>query len=606
MALWPRPADETPPPDVDEISREVVAFGRGRLPEWEAGYLEYHRRRYQDTLRVLPPGEGRRLLDVGSFPGHLSALAQGRGWEVVGLNNTIEGSSAWADFLRRCDERKITIRGCEVERDPFPLPTASIDAVLFCELFEHLHLNPFHTLKEIFRVLRPGGLLLLTTPNLRRVETLSRLWHGWGPQPPVSRTFRELFPSLLYHRHNREYTANELAYYLARQGKDLYDFRLDRVYFSDALDAGHEIPGVLGQRVGAGEQWLARALRRLFPRLRGQLIARAWRTDATLVEWAALERVEGFGPAEEDDRPTQGFTRRLTFPFRLTEARAGFDVPLPPGTGPVLLSLMVAHPDDTETSLATEWSLDDAPVQTLDLAPSPRPVRLHLLVPAAAAARDTVRVGLATSLWRDEFRGREVGLHVGAQWLLTQRLAESAAVQAAHARVQAERSAEDRLDAGWSAAPGLHLARARFPGMLEWGPGDEDQLGSGWFWREEWGKLGAMRWTGGRAQAYLGHDGRASRVLVRAYSGDAQLGPASGRLVVEHVGSDGQTTPVGETPYALAPDTWAELAVPLRAPAGHVRVTIYAEPLRVPRERIPGSGDERGLGLAIKRLWLAS
>ena len=110
MALWPRPADETSPPDLDEISREVHAFGRGRLPDWEAGYLEYHRRRYQDTLRLLPPGEGRRLLDVGSFPGHLSALAQARGWEVVGLNNAIEGGGAWTDFLERCGERKITIR----------------------------------------------------------------------------------------------------------------------------------------------------------------------------------------------------------------------------------------------------------------------------------------------------------------------------------------------------------------------------------------------------------------------------------------------------------------------------------------------------------------
>jgi hypothetical protein len=36
-----------------------------------------------------------------------------------------------------------------------------------------------------------------------------------------------------------------------------------------------------------------------------------------------------------------------------------------------------------------------------------------------------------------------------------------------------------------------------------------------------------------------------------------------------------------------------------------VRLTLYAEPLRVPRERVPGSGDSRGLGLAIKRLWLA-
>src|SRR5262249_4272237 len=135
MPLWPRPANETPSPDVDEISHEVHVFGRGRLPDWEAGYLEYHRQRYQDTLRLLPPDEGRRLRDVGSSPGHLSALAQGRGWEVIGLNNTIEGATAWTDFLERCGERKITIRGCEVEREPFPLPTGSVDGVLFCEIF---------------------------------------------------------------------------------------------------------------------------------------------------------------------------------------------------------------------------------------------------------------------------------------------------------------------------------------------------------------------------------------------------------------------------------------------------------------------------------------
>src|SRR5207249_4039048 len=83
------------------------------------------------------------------------------------------------------------------------------------------------------------------TPNVRRAETLFRYIRGWGSQPPVSRTFHELFPSLLYHRHNREYTANELVYYLGRQGKDLYEFRLDHVYHSDSLDGDHEIPGAL-------------------------------------------------------------------------------------------------------------------------------------------------------------------------------------------------------------------------------------------------------------------------------------------------------------------------------------------------------------------------
>jgi len=604
MALWPRPADESPPPDVAEITREVQAFGRCRLPDWEAGYLEYHRLRYQDTLRLLPPGEGRRLLDVGSFPGHLSALAQARGWEVTGLNNTIEGGGAWVDFLERCGERKITIRGCEVEREPFPLPTASMDAVLFCELFEHLHLNPFHTLKEIFRVLRPGGLLLLTTPNLRRVETFSRLWHGWGSQPPVSRTFHELFPSLLYHRHNREYTANELAYYLAYQGKDLYDFRLDRVYYSDAFDAAHEIPGILGQRVSLMEQRLARVARRLAPRVRGQLIARAWRPSTVLVEWDSLQHVEGFGPLEEDERPTQGFTRRLTFPFRLASGRAGFEVPLPSGDGPTLVSLVVANPDDPAPALRTDWSVDGAWAATFDLKASPRPVLVHLLVPARVAARGSVRIDFTSTTWRDPFRGREIGPYVGGQWVLAERLPEPATIEAAIRRVRAERRAEDLLDSWWAAAPGLHFAGSRFPGTLEMGLGDEDQLGRGWFWRENWGKLGAVRWTSGRAEAYLGQDGRVARAVVRAYSGEPRLGPVSGRLVVEHVATDGQTTPAGETAYALPPDTWTELTVPFRPGPGVVRVTIHAEPPRIPRDCIPGSADDRGLGLAIKRLWL--
>jgi Methyltransferase domain len=524
---------------------------------------------------------------------------------VTGLNNAIEGGGAWADFLERCGERQITIRGCEVEREPFPLPTASMDAVLFCELFEHLHLNPFHTLKEIFRVLRPGGLLVLTTPNLRRIETLSRLWHGWGAQPPLSRTFHELFPSLLYHRHNREDTANELAYYLAYQGKDLYEFRLDRVYYSDALDAAHEIPGILGQRVSGAEQWLARLLRRLAPGLRGQLIARAWRTDATLVEWGDLRAVEGFGPIEEDERPVQGFTRRLTFPFRLTAERAGFEVPLPAGEGSTLVSIVVANPDDGAPSLRTEWTLDGTRVASIDFRASPRPVRVHLLVPASVAARGSVRVDLISTMWYDPTHRRDIGLYVGAQWVLAERLTGPSAIQGALQRVRAERRAEDLLDSWWAAAPGLYLAGAQFPAMLEIRPGDEDQLGPGWYWREKWGKLGSVRWTGHQAAAYLGHPGGTARVHLRVYSGEVRLGPVSGRVTAERVGEDGASVLLGEASFALPPDSWTELTVPFAAPAGTIRVTVHTESPRVPRTLIPDSADSRGLGLAIKRIWLA-
>jgi hypothetical protein len=242
---------------------------------------------------------------------------------------------------------------------------------------------------------------------------------------------------------------------------------------------------------------------------------------------------------------------------------------------------------------------------TLDLGSTPRPLHVHLVVPAAAA-QDRVRVEVTTTTWRDTFRNREVGLHVGAQWVLAQRLAGLPAIEAAIARIRAQRQAEDLLEGWWHGIQALYLLPHRtLPAAVAVSPGDEDHLGPGWFGREDWGQSGMMRWTGGRAEVYLGHNGRATRVRVRAYAGEALLGPVSGQLVVERVESEGHATPAGQAPFAIAPDTWAELAAPLAAPAGLVRLTIHADSLRIPRERVPGSGDGRGLGLAVKRIWLA-
>jgi SAM-dependent methyltransferase len=602
MPLWPRPPDESAALDLDAITREVEAFARGPLLSWEVGYLEYHRRRYQDTLRLLPDGQGRKLLDVGSFPGHLSALAQARGWEVAGLNNDIEGAAPWATFLDRCAARKIEILSCDVEREPFPLPTASVDAALFCELFEHLYWNPFHTLREIFRVLRPGGLLVLTTPNQRRVETLFRFLHGWGPQPPVSRPFHALFPSLLYHRHNREYTAREIAYFLARQGKDLYDFEPDAVYYADCLDADHEIPTVTGRGAGWIEQRLGRVLRWAIPGVRGQLMARARRSAADWIEWSALGGLEGFGPLEEDERPVQGFTRRLTFPFRRTGPRAALDVPLPRGTGPVLVSLMVAHLDEGASPVWTRWTVDGYVAMTLELRPGPRPLRVRILVPAALAARERVRIAVEAS----SGSAAETAILVGGQALLVERLPTPAAIDAALARAAAERRAEeDTWEGWWLAAESLYVPYRAIPGAVEMGPGDETQLGPGWYHREDWGPPGTMRWTGPEAVAYVGSSGVATRLSVRAFAGPAPLGSVSGQLLAAYAAPEAPFEAVASVPFALAPETWADLDVPVRAAPGRVRLTIRVDAPRVPRGLLPGSQDVRALGLAVRRIWLA-
>jgi hypothetical protein len=93
------------------------------------------------------------------------------------------------------------------EEDRFPYDDASFDVVIYCEIIEHLLMNPVHTLKEIRRVLRPSGKLLVTTPNVARFENLMALAAGRSIYDPYS----GFGP---YGRHNREYSIGELIHLL--------------------------------------------------------------------------------------------------------------------------------------------------------------------------------------------------------------------------------------------------------------------------------------------------------------------------------------------------------------------------------------------------------
>jgi SAM-dependent methyltransferase len=98
-----------------------------------------------------------------------------------------------------------------VEEDVFPFDTGSFDVVLFCELLEHLLMNPVAVLGEIRRVLKPGGTLVLTTPNVARIDNAAAMVVGRNIYDPYS----GFGP---YGRHNREFTRHELHHLLEFTG----------------------------------------------------------------------------------------------------------------------------------------------------------------------------------------------------------------------------------------------------------------------------------------------------------------------------------------------------------------------------------------------------
>lgn len=103
-----------------------------------------------------------------------------------------------------------------VENDVFPYSDGEFDVVIFAEIIEHLLNDPCKVLREIKRVLKPGGTVVVTTPNVARLENITRLIAGENIYDPYS----GYGP---YGRHNREYNRHELVTLLEFEGFDVQE-----------------------------------------------------------------------------------------------------------------------------------------------------------------------------------------------------------------------------------------------------------------------------------------------------------------------------------------------------------------------------------------------
>lgn len=108
------------------------------------------------ALGAVPAARpGARALDVGCREGIQSAWLAARGYDVTGV-----------------DKEPQCAHGIPVDLDEgLPLPDASFDVVWCSEVIEHLR-DPAATIAELRRVTRPGGVMVLTTPN-------SWFWLSW-------------------------------------------------------------------------------------------------------------------------------------------------------------------------------------------------------------------------------------------------------------------------------------------------------------------------------------------------------------------------------------------------------------------------------------------
>lgn len=166
-----------------------------------------------DMLRTYTL-QGASVLDVGAMPLLFTLAAQSAGYRVTGLDLDPDRlGSLPADA-------GLDIRRCDIEREPIPADDASFDAVVFNELFEHLRIDPIFTLSEVRRVLRPGGLLYLSTPNLRSLVGIANFLLLGRAYSCCARPYLEYtkLRTIGHMGHVREYTPREVREFLSAVG----------------------------------------------------------------------------------------------------------------------------------------------------------------------------------------------------------------------------------------------------------------------------------------------------------------------------------------------------------------------------------------------------
>lgn len=182
-------------------------------------------KRFLYTLGLVPETPGISVLELGANPYFTTTLLHKfRDAELLLANyfgeEALEGIQK-VTIQETSEVISYHYKHFNIEKDSFPYPDHRFDVVLFCEIIEHLLSDPIHALVEIRRVLKPEGTLVLTTPNVARLENVGKILGGQNIYDPYSGYGA-------YGRHNREYTQQEMFSLLSANG-----FSVDSIFTAD-------------------------------------------------------------------------------------------------------------------------------------------------------------------------------------------------------------------------------------------------------------------------------------------------------------------------------------------------------------------------------------
>ena len=214
MTLFPN----TAPQYLDNLNQVHVIENGISLPiDAESQvYLKFHADRFYKTHQLfkskLPKSAGTpKVLDIG-LNNYFSTLLLEQdkidyssivgGYYLDGRIQPKESTTITTVYKGKTFSIPVQ-SGYDIEKDTLPYDDNTFDVVLFLEIIEHLILGPIHILKEIARVLKPGGTIILSTDNSNCFIKLLKMLSN----KPICWPYNDSF---FGDRHNREYLPYEI------------------------------------------------------------------------------------------------------------------------------------------------------------------------------------------------------------------------------------------------------------------------------------------------------------------------------------------------------------------------------------------------------------
>jgi SAM-dependent methyltransferase len=194
-------SDARMPPNFPDWIRGSIRSGGGknRVLRYVLGHALYG---------GTPP----RVLDVGTQFGSLAVYAVKLGCHAA----AVDYGPAAKTFQKVAVDHGVDYKQCDVGAEPLPFSDNQFDFVSYTDVMEHHPFSPKRVLREIHRVLVPGGRVIVVTPNHASLYNRLMLFFGGSVNDDFDYFYDTCAEERIYEGHHREYTRAELTTALRR------------------------------------------------------------------------------------------------------------------------------------------------------------------------------------------------------------------------------------------------------------------------------------------------------------------------------------------------------------------------------------------------------